>query len=124
MNNDRSHVVPGSRDVKNAKHKKRPFNLVASLTGQMRLTWMRSPSWKNVRSLQKRGDLYQCSRCLSLVEKIQVDHVVPVGGFNGDWNDFVSRMFCDESNLQVLCKACHSEKGKEDVRASIERLSK
>jgi hypothetical protein len=40
----------------------------------------------------------------------EVDHISEVGGFKGDWNQFIPRMFCDESNLQRLCISCHSKK--------------
>lgn len=44
---------------------------------------------------------------------IFVDHIVPIVdpmvGFV-DWNAFINGLFCEEDNLQVLCKACHTHK--------------
>jgi 5-methylcytosine-specific restriction endonuclease McrA len=41
---------------------------------------------------------------------LEVDHIVEIGPFNGDWNDFIKRMYCDQSNLQALCMVCHKRK--------------
>ena len=49
--------------------------------------------------------------------EIQVDHKKPVVdpkiGFV-DWNTYITRMFCKKSNLQVLCKSCHTKKTKKE----------
>lgn len=54
------------------------------------------------------------------MKNIFCDHVNPVvdplTGFSG-WDDFVNRLFCEQENLQVLCKNCHDLKSKEE-RAS------
>jgi hypothetical protein len=42
---------------------------------------------------------------------MQVDHVVEISSFCGDWNVFLPRMFPQlESALQVLCILCHMKK--------------
>ena len=43
---------------------------------------------------------------------IEVDHVVEIGSFTGDWNEYINKMFCDDNleNLQALCVPCHSLK--------------
>jgi len=41
---------------------------------------------------------------------LEVDHIVEIGGFKGDWNDIINRMYCEQSNLQALCFQCHSKK--------------
>jgi len=46
---------------------------------------------------------------------LQVDHIDPVGPFNGDFDDYVRRMFCDEENLQAICDLCHDKKTAIDV---------
>lgn len=58
---------------------------------------------------------YQCAVCKQWVGSthVAVDHLVPVisvdDGFV-DWNEFVARLFCDASNLQVICEECHQKK--------------
>ena len=58
---------------------------------------------------------YKCAECLEEfpAKVVQVDHIKPVvdpkKGFIS-WDVFIDRMFCDEDNLQVLCKACHDKK--------------
>lgn len=42
---------------------------------------------------------------------VQIDHVTPIGPLE-EWNVWIDRLFCDEDNLQVLCKECHSRKTK------------
>jgi 5-methylcytosine-specific restriction endonuclease McrA len=71
---------------------------------------------------------YLCAGCDQVVpltlngsKNVFVDHVKPVVdpavGFK-DWDTYISRMFCEQENLQVLCKACH------DVKSSEERLQR
>jgi len=47
------------------------------------------------------------------VRNVFVDHVEPIVdpalGFT-TWDDYIDRMFCEQSGLQVLCKACHDAK--------------
>lgn len=60
---------------------------------------------------------YYCEQCNELFERSQthVDHKEPVveieTGFK-DWNTYIERLFCDASNLQVLCISCHKTKSK------------
>lgn len=70
------------------------------------------------------GKLYTCSACgsVSNISGINVDHVspvVPIGKRYTDftWDQLVARLWCDESNLQVLCKKCHKKKSKEEASA-------
>lgn len=45
--------------------------------------------------------------------QIAVDHIMPVinptAGFV-DFNEYLDRLFCEESNFQVLCTTCHTIK--------------
>lgn len=53
------------------------------------------------------------------MNEVQVDHVKPCGALK-TWDDvtpFIKTLFCGTENLQVLCKPCHKEKGKEDRNA-------
>lgn len=58
---------------------------------------------------------YQCNACGEWTKStaVAVDHITPVidvqVGFV-DWNQFVERLFCDKSNLQVICDTCHNAK--------------
>lgn len=88
------------------------------MSGLRRLSRFWEPA-KNVitKSRIARG-MYECSLCKKIVghKEIKADHinpVVPVDGFT-DWNDIVSRMFCEESGFQALCKICHDEKTKKE----------
>lgn len=59
---------------------------------------------------------YKCNTCKQwFAEKlINVDHIVGAGSLNcaDDLPGFVNRLFCEQDNLQVLCKTCHDEKTK------------
>ncbi len=67
----------------------------------------------------KMAMFYKCAECGGefTSTNVQVDHyepvVDPVKGFV-DWDTFIERLFCEENNLQVLCKKCHSVKTKEE----------
>ncbi len=69
---------------------------------------------------------YSCAGCGQIVpnKEIEVDHVSPVveptQGFV-DWNTYVARLFCDASNLQCLCRACHIEKGRAEGKIRLAR---
>jgi 5-methylcytosine-specific restriction endonuclease McrA len=51
------------------------------------------------------------------IRNVFVDHINPIVdpalGFTS-WDDYIERMFCEESGLQVLCKSCHDAKSKEE----------
>jgi 5-methylcytosine-specific restriction endonuclease McrA len=55
-----------------------------------------------------------CDTCMEwflLKDKmLEVDHIIEIGPFKGDWGDFVNRMYCGQDNLQALCLVCHSRK--------------
>jgi len=61
---------------------------------------------------------YKCASCKSLFmqKDVQVDHIVPAGSLKTfeDLPGFTSRLFCAADDLQIMCKACHSGKTKED----------
>lgn len=66
---------------------------------------------------------YKCKACKKIFpgKEVQVDHIEPVvsttDGFT-TWDEFISRLFCEKENLQVLCKPCH------DIKTALERGSK
>ena len=58
---------------------------------------------------------YQCVECKKwfMDKEISVDHIVPAGSLKtyDDLPGFVERLFCEEDNLQILCKdTCHQAK--------------
>lgn len=55
---------------------------------------------------------YRCKKCEEWFryKEMEVDHIVEVGPFKGDFDDYARRMYCDQSNLQALCKWCHQKK--------------
>lgn len=56
---------------------------------------------------------WQCSHCEKWYRNetdVEVDHIVEVGPFCGDWNKFLARLFTTQDNLQVLCVVCHMKK--------------
>jgi 5-methylcytosine-specific restriction endonuclease McrA len=64
---------------------------------------------------------YECAACKKLfkVSDVVVDHIDPVidpqTGFR-NWDDYINRLFCPLSNLQVLDRECHSAKTKAEVK--------
>lgn len=56
----------------------------------------------------------QCDECGKWCElrdgELEVDHIDPVGSFTGNFDEYIRRMYCDESNLQALCISCHHRK--------------
>lgn len=61
---------------------------------------------------------YECAECHKLfpAKDVQCDHikpVVPVTGFE-TWDNVIENLFCEEDNLQVLCKPCHKLKCQEE----------
>lgn len=69
------------------------------------------------------GEHKVCASCKKEfpTAEVQVDHMEPVvdldKGFS-TWDEFIYRLYCDTSNLQVLCKTCHLVKTKEERSAS------
>ena len=131
-----------------AKKKKKPkYNQNSQIRSAIRRTFSRSPLVqeviKKVRSeheqLKKDGTpakrkavRYKCANCgkLFMRKDIAVDHIDPVIPLDGEfdsWDKFVERLFCDKSNLQVLCSyelkdkdkyggesSCHHKKTQEE----------
>jgi hypothetical protein len=57
---------------------------------------------------------WQCAKCRKWYrdeKSVEVDHIVEIGPFKGDWNVHLARMLCDPgTGLQILCRACHERK--------------
>jgi 5-methylcytosine-specific restriction protein A len=65
---------------------------------------LRSTRWKYVRLAAKRRDNFLCVKCGKAGQQLEVDHIKPV-------RDAPELAF-ELTNLQTLCKACHSAKTK------------
>lgn len=69
---------------------------------------------------------FLCAACQKefTATNVQVDHIEPIipphTGFT-TWDDFIKRLYCEKSNLQVLCKGCHLIKTKKEKDASTQR---
>lgn len=92
----------------------------------LRKASMRWPPINRVRTNARmsRG-MYKCAVCNTIVpatiidekkkkrvKNVVVDHIspiVPISGFDS-WDNVIRRLFCSESNLQLLCKECHDRK--------------
>jgi hypothetical protein len=103
------------------------------------------PKHKVLQEARKERGVYLCAGCGQLVpttvksvknsgreRNIFVDHISPIvdpeTGFIS-WDDFINNLYCDSTNLQVLCAECHSKKSAEErrvsnARAKIEKESK
>jgi 5-methylcytosine-specific restriction endonuclease McrA len=118
--------------------KRPPFNQNAAVRSAIRRVFSRSPvvrevMWRVRREVpkfnkdgsraKKNAVQYCCNVCGVWTKStaIAVDHVVPVidvqNGFV-DWNEFVTRLFCDASNLQVICDTCHQ------IKTNAERFAR
>lgn len=83
---------------------------------------------------------YKCAMCGNVVPStvfdenkgkrvtnIFVDHIDPiidpsVGWVS--WDSTIERMFCEASNLQCLCGACHKQKSLEEIGIAKDRRAK
>lgn len=104
------------------------------LNGTIKRVFSRSALARKVRDAARAeskgprgGKQYTCAACGSVqgLGKINVDHrdpVIPVGKHYSElsWHQFLSRLWCSEDNLQVLCVTCHKAKSKEEARVRKE----
>ena len=67
---------------------------------------------------KRRKKEYKCNVCKGWFadKDVAVDHIKPCGSLKSyeDLPAFVSTLFCEEDNLQVICSACHSVKTQEE----------
>lgn len=76
---------------------------------------------KNGEVSAKKDVYYRCRMCNGefKAKDVQVDHidpVIPSGKTINEmtYDEIVERIFCNLSNLQVLCKPCHTKKTKDE----------
>lgn len=56
---------------------------------------------------------YKCEGCEEYFDSpdvLEVDHIIEIGPFMGNWHEYIMRMYCHEDNLQALCTICHKRK--------------
>lgn len=63
----------------------------------------------------------RCNVCKSVTPKwsSNVDHIIPVTPVSSSFkemslDDTVNNLWCEESNLQVICKVCHDMKSEQE----------
>ena len=71
---------------------------------------------------------YECAECHNQfpAKEVAVDHIDPVVAVTGftTWDEVIERMFVEKEGLQVLCKACHDAKTKEEKQQAKELRNK
>jgi len=123
------------------KKKRPPYNANSAIRSALRRTFSRSPIVREVMHKVRRERPwfksdgspaakprveYLCATCNQwfMGKDIQVDHLDPVVdplvGFLS-WDVFVSRLFCDISNLSVICKNDHKFKTNAEKAVAVER---
>ena len=103
------------------------YNMIYS---RIRRLWsIMSPDREHVMWAARREDrsgnrlkvFYKCAECSEEFpeKEIQVDHIEAIGArpetLDG-LSEWIRRVFCIYTNLQVLCKPCHRVKSKEDMK--------
>lgn len=63
----------------------------------------------------------RCAECkiLTPLYLLEIDHKVPIVPIGStleemNWDDVIDNIWCDERNLQAVCKDCHKAKTKEE----------
>jgi 5-methylcytosine-specific restriction endonuclease McrA len=83
------------------------------------------PRLKKDGTISKVKDVnYRCSSCLELFKTVEVDHKQQVVALFSSTStmtlsQYIKKVDCPESNLQVLCKQCHKDKTKEENKKRI-----
>lgn len=69
--------------------------------------------------------VYECASCKELFigKNVQVDHIKPAGKLldYSDLSKFVETLYCDVSNLQVLCITCHKVKTNSERKSTTHK---
>lgn len=55
----------------------------------------------------KRGQ-YKCFRCGNIFKRTELEchHTAEISD-STDWNTYINKLFCDVSELLIVCKLCH-----------------
>ena len=91
-------------------------------------TYRTEEAWfkQNGERAKKPHVFYPCFKCGGIFKSndVQIDHIDPVIPLNipskhFSYDSLAERLFCEEQNLQILCKQCHTEKSQ--IENSIRR---
>lgn len=94
---------------------KKPQSLRTWLVPKLRRLSFQWPPRNEAKALARieRGK-YKCAKCNNIFgpKEIVVDHIMPVVAVSGftDWEEYITSLFCDVSNFQILCEYCHNTK--------------
>jgi len=95
------------------KKKSEFFNFVKNTLRRASYRW--KPRGEAEKLARVDRGLYKCAHCEGIFKRgeVELDHVDPViaikEGFT-NWDDFITRLFCDVDGYQMLCKGCHDAK--------------
>jgi len=99
----------------------KPKNLKTFIIQILRRASLKWPARQEILAASRveRG-VYKCAMCNSLFKKeqVHVDHIHPVIPINGTFttfDDYIERLFCESSELQVICGTCHNLKSKIEI---------
>jgi 5-methylcytosine-specific restriction endonuclease McrA len=106
---------------KKIKATRKVWNLDQKLKTAIRKVWAFSPHRRNCMkaAYDADSDEWFCAICGRKTERASADHIRPVG-LATDWNEYIRMMFFGD--LQCLCKPCHKEKTKKDLK-EIKRVN-
>lgn len=116
---------------KKAKKKLGTPDLKSFLTHKLRrISYQWAPRREAIKNARTERGVYKCAKCEGSFgpKEIQLDHIVPIVdphlGFQ-NWEDFISKLFCDADGFQVLCRTCHSYKTglENEVRRQTKRAN-
>lgn len=67
--------------------------------------------------------MYLCNICKGLFpkEQTEMNHIEPVVDIKGftNWDDYITRLFCEPAGFECLCKNCHADVTKNQNKARI-----
>lgn len=109
-----------------SKRKNKKFNPKTKIVSATRRIWFYSPLRREALKRAKVDDYYRCEKCFGLQEKVHIDHIepcVPLTGWEG-FDSFITRLFCEPDQLQVICEKCHSKKSLEETKVRKENRAK
>ncbi len=99
---------------------KEKFNAVDFSRNTLRRFWKRTPMAQMAKQKARVAiGRFRCAACEGIFKEkeTQIDHILPVVNISTGFvslDDFANRLFCDESNLQILCLSCHKLKTKNE----------
>lgn len=100
------------RIIRNSARKTRGYNLALKKASRKEY-----PKNKNGNISKKYRVYYLCAHCNKWFSRkqINVDHIKPIG-LSKTLEEFIVLTYCDETGYQILCKPCHKEKTKQDIK--------